>query len=86
MQPLDKNLFIVPVADNECENNFTFPYDLPQLLDSNLEYPKDACWKPGDCQRGQRILVIIPYRIDLTWIYTIVLKTVVKSYCTPPML
>ena len=69
MQPLDKNLFLVPVADDECDNNFTFSYDLPVLLESKLEYPKDACWKPDDCQRGQRILVIIPYRLGLIYIY-----------------
>ena len=85
MQPLDKKLFVVPVADNECDNNFTFAHDLPQLLDSNLEYPNDACWKPKECQRGQRILVIIPYRLGLTLIYA-VLFILFESYCTPPML
>ena len=54
-------------TDNECDNNFNFNYNLDALLHSNQTEPSlqqnyTACWRPLDCSRGQRTLLIIPYR------------------------
>ena len=52
------------LIENECENDFEFEYDLDKILhpDSPSEQNYTACWKPAGCTRGQKLLVVIPYR------------------------